>query len=254
MSVESISIALHHSKARGTAKLILIGIANHDGDGGAWPKVETLAKYAGVSVRNAQKAIRTLEGLDEIEVNYRQGGTHKMKADKRPNLYRFILACPQSCDGSKNHRMHEVSNATLRLPSAVTPRGVSDTTAEPEVINHQKEPRRNKPAAQGGGKESDQASRDRFSFEEQLRQFGVTVPAGVSCLPPKAIVHIHINHLDQGQAQHTIEEFAARIERKGVPDDPESYLAGLCKRAASGQLNWSAAAEKIHELQKQHRH
>ena len=68
MSVESMAIALHHSRSKGTAKVVLLGIANHDGDGGAYPTVATLAKYANVSRANVQKALTKLESLGEIQI------------------------------------------------------------------------------------------------------------------------------------------------------------------------------------------
>ena len=60
MSIESIAVCLHHSRATGTDKVVLLGIANHDGDGGSWPAIATLAKYANVNERNTQKSIERL--------------------------------------------------------------------------------------------------------------------------------------------------------------------------------------------------
>lgn len=34
MSIEAMAVALHHSKTQGATKLVLLGIANHEGDGG----------------------------------------------------------------------------------------------------------------------------------------------------------------------------------------------------------------------------
>lgn len=104
MSVEAIAIALHHSRATGTAKLVLIGIANHDGDGGAWPAVDTLAKYAGVHRRNVQRALERLEQLGEIRRIIGAGGDHSIADHMKPNLYRMLLACPATCDHTRNHR------------------------------------------------------------------------------------------------------------------------------------------------------
>lgn len=105
MSVESMAIALHHSRAKGTAKLILLGIANHDGDGGAWPSVATLKRYAGITERsNVQKALRALEELGEIKRHIQAGGTADMVNALRPNYYEFLLSCPDYCDRSRNHR------------------------------------------------------------------------------------------------------------------------------------------------------
>jgi hypothetical protein len=97
------AIALHHSRATGSAKLVLLGIANHDGDGGAWPSVATLARYAAVTPRNAQKAIDRLVELREIVRELNAGGTASTSNYTRPNLYRFVLSCPPTCDHTSRH-------------------------------------------------------------------------------------------------------------------------------------------------------
>lgn len=104
MSVESIAIALHHSRAKGTAKLVLIGIANHDGDGGAWPSVATLAAYAACDARSVQRALATLVNLGEVHREVQAGGDHRVPEHRRPNRYRFLLECPPQCDRTRNHR------------------------------------------------------------------------------------------------------------------------------------------------------
>ena len=110
MSIEAVAIALHHSRSRGTAKIVLLGIANHDGDGGSFPKLATLAKYANVHPRRAAAAIKTLGELGEIiihtaEDGKRLGGTFRTPDHVRPNLYEFVLTCPEGCDRTKNHRI-----------------------------------------------------------------------------------------------------------------------------------------------------
>lgn len=105
MSVEAMAIALHHSRAKGAIKLVLLGIANHDGDGGAWPSVRTLARYAACSPRHVQNAIADLERLGEVRRSVMGGGTRDMADHMRPNLYHFTLSCPPGCDRSKNHKM-----------------------------------------------------------------------------------------------------------------------------------------------------
>jgi len=105
MSIESLAIALHHSRSSGSAKLVLLGIANHDGDGGSWPSVETLSVYASINDRNVQIAVHKLERLGEIEVYTQQGGTAATPDHTRPNLYRFLLKCPPNCDRTMNHRL-----------------------------------------------------------------------------------------------------------------------------------------------------
>jgi hypothetical protein len=123
MSIESLAIALHHSRARGATKLVLLGIANHDGDGGAWPAVSTLAKYANVDKRSVQRSLDQLERLGEVRRIIGQGGDHSAADNRRPNLYRFLLACPHDCDRTSQHRTARVAAIMLdeRLLTGVTP-------------------------------------------------------------------------------------------------------------------------------------
>ena len=117
MSNEAMAIALHHSRSSGTTKLVLLGIANHDGDGGAWPSLATLATYAGgVSERTVSRAISELVELGEVSVERNAGGLRNCRDDRRPNLYHFLLSCPPECDGSKNHRVrrHGVTPVSTR--------------------------------------------------------------------------------------------------------------------------------------------
>lgn len=144
MSIESMAIALHHSQAKGAARLVLVGIANHDGDGGAWPSVATLAKYAGITARNVQKHIDALQELGEIERMVQQGGTRQTPDWGRPNLYRFLLRCPAGCDRTKNHRVVDKSPDPLSVAtpgvgsdtppvSVATPAPLSVATPEPPI-------------------------------------------------------------------------------------------------------------------------
>lgn len=148
MSVESLSIALHHSRATGAAKLVLIGIANHDGDGGAWPSVATLARYAGVDRSNVQRAVKKLESLHEIRRRLQAGGDANTPVDRRPNLYEFVLRCPADCDGSRHHRTRvsrtgqtEISELSTGAASA-RPRRAS---AAPGAAPVRPEPSSNQP-------------------------------------------------------------------------------------------------------------
>lgn len=121
------AIALHHSRAAGTAKLVLLGIANHDGDGGAWPSVRTLCRYAAVDRRNVQRALDKLEQLGEIRREIGLGGDHSTANHLRPNLYRFTLSCPSTCDHSRQHRIRgEVTFEGMEEPAALTPPGGAD--------------------------------------------------------------------------------------------------------------------------------
>jgi len=128
VSVESMAIALHHSQAKGTAKLVLIGIANHDGDGGAWPSIATLAHYAGVDARSAQRAIERLVSLGEIRRDIQAGGDERVPDHRRPNRYRFLLGCPHTCDRTRNHRTRNHGLQFTTVDNGVTPVSPGDAS------------------------------------------------------------------------------------------------------------------------------
>lgn len=126
MSVESLSAVLHHSRAKGTAKLVAVGIANHDGDGGAWPTVSTLARYANCDARSVQRALSKLSELGELTITQQGGGTAGLADHERPNLYHLHVSCPPWCDRSTQHRdTRQTRQSNLRgLPGDIsaTPR------------------------------------------------------------------------------------------------------------------------------------
>ena len=124
MSIEAIAAVLHHSKASGSAKLILLGIANHQGDAGAWPAVSTLARYANITVRQAQKQIRVLEESGEVKIDYQAP-----EMTKHTNRYWVTVRCPKECDGSTAHRV----NSTTGGGELYDTPGVNSTTPEPSM-------------------------------------------------------------------------------------------------------------------------
>ncbi len=104
MSVEAMAAVLHHSKAKGTTKLILVGIANHAGDGGAFPAMSTLAKYGGCNQRNARAAVARLVALGEVKVHVQGGRLDDVPDERQPNRYDVLVECPPWCDRTTNHR------------------------------------------------------------------------------------------------------------------------------------------------------
>lgn len=141
MSIETLAVVLHHSKARGADKLVLIGIANHDGDGGAWCGIRKLARYAGVDERSVRRSLRRLENLGEVSVHVQAGGPSGMPEWKRPNRYEVLLACPATCDRTKEHRVVELPTAPADLwieggtptspPDAHVPTPLTPTSSAP---------------------------------------------------------------------------------------------------------------------------
>lgn len=84
MSIEAVSLVLNESKATGRAKLVLLGIANHLGDQGAWPSIATLARYANASERSVKRDLQELIALGELEVQIQNA---PMNSQYKTNLY-----------------------------------------------------------------------------------------------------------------------------------------------------------------------
>jgi hypothetical protein len=132
VSIEAMAVVLHHSRARGTDKLILLGIANHSGDGGAWPTIETLARYANVEERSVQRGLNALVKLGELVVHPQSGGNSGTRPDRRPNRYDVIVACPATCDHTMNHRHIPLPTAPADLwITGVTPASPRDNGVTP---------------------------------------------------------------------------------------------------------------------------
>ncbi|MFC8038731.1 helix-turn-helix domain-containing protein [Paenarthrobacter sp. NPDC057355] len=133
MSVESMAIVMNHSKASGTDKLVLLGIASHDGDGGAWPSIATLARYANVEPRTVQRSINKLGHAGELIVYANDGGTRSLPDYRRPNRYEIALKCPPNCDGTSRHKLVDNYNQTLfKAPKkGVTPMTPPDAHVTP---------------------------------------------------------------------------------------------------------------------------
>jgi hypothetical protein len=147
MSVEALSIVLHHSKARGTAKLVLLGIANHHGDGGAWPSVDTLARYANTTERSVQRALDTLVGTGELERFVQGGGLADWDDYTRPNRYVVRVTCPPWCDRTMAHRdTRKRSGRQARLPVA----GPVDKPGDASVTRSPKQGEGVTPVSPGG--------------------------------------------------------------------------------------------------------
>lgn len=124
MSIEKMTTVLYHAKVGGSAKLVLLGIANHEGDGGAYPAVDTLARYANIDRRQTQRILRGLEDKGLLVSTMRFGSS---------TLYRVAVQCPENCDRSTNHRLLDRGGVddtplTIRGGVDVTPRGGVDDT------------------------------------------------------------------------------------------------------------------------------
>jgi hypothetical protein len=131
MSIEAVSLVLNKSKATGRAKLVLLGIANHLGDQGAWPSISTLARYANASERSVKRDIQELMELGELRVELQNAPTHQQY---KTNLYWITIqsGVTESASGVTDW----VSRGDSSGKSGVTPVGTQNiniTIKEPSI-------------------------------------------------------------------------------------------------------------------------
>ena len=88
-----------HSQATGRARLVLLAIADHQGEIGAWPSLETLAKMVNASTRSVQRDIDYLQELCELKVDYQNAPT---QGKYKSNLYWVTLGVTNTALGVTN--------------------------------------------------------------------------------------------------------------------------------------------------------
>ena len=97
MSISAMTLAMYHSKATYSTRLVLIAIANFEGEHGAYPSHETIGRLAGgLNRRTVQRAIDDLVELGELT---------EVKRDGITNLYHVAIRCSDGCDGTTQHRV-----------------------------------------------------------------------------------------------------------------------------------------------------
>ena len=117
MSVESVVRALWVPGLVAADKLLLIGIANHDGDGGAWPSIPTLSGYLCMSERATQRHLANLVLQGLVTVEHNAGGNDRTRADRRPNRYHLHLpAVDKPSDGVTDKSPRAADGVTKPRP------------------------------------------------------------------------------------------------------------------------------------------
>ena len=99
MSISALALSLYHSKSTYSKRLVLIAIANFEGENGAYPSHDTIGRLSGgLNRRTVQRAIDDLVQMGELSEIRREGQT---------NLYRVAISCPDNCDRTSNHRLNK---------------------------------------------------------------------------------------------------------------------------------------------------
>ena len=88
MSIQVMNAVWKHSQSTGRARLVLLAIADHQGEMGAWPSIATLADMTNASELSVKRDIAELEALGELKVQRRQAPTG---GQYRANLYWVTL-------------------------------------------------------------------------------------------------------------------------------------------------------------------
>lgn len=83
MGIEVMAAVWKHSAATNRARLVLLAIADHQGEIGAWPSISTLARMVNASERSVQRDLRELEALGELIIEPQQAPTRgKYRANR----------------------------------------------------------------------------------------------------------------------------------------------------------------------------
>ena len=125
------SAVWRESASTGRARLVLLAIADMQGEIGAWPSISTLANMVNSSERSVQRDIKYLEEIGELIIFERQAPT---RAIHKSNLYWVNLPSVahkhSGCDEVTNS-VDEVTNTTHEVTNGddeVTAGGVITIT------------------------------------------------------------------------------------------------------------------------------
>lgn len=84
MSVRVSNAVWQHSQSSGRQRLVLLAIADHQGEMGSWPAIPTIAKMVNASERSVQRDIKTLEEMGELIIQPQSAPTN---GQYKANLY-----------------------------------------------------------------------------------------------------------------------------------------------------------------------
>jgi hypothetical protein len=135
MSIQVMQAVWQHSKADGRARLVLLAIADHQGEIGAWPSISTLARMVNASERSVQRDIDYLQNIGELEVHYQQAPTRN---HYKSNLYFVKLTGVTDYETRVTNTDSGVTN-TQGGVTAVGVQSLNRTITEPLTETHERE-------------------------------------------------------------------------------------------------------------------
>lgn len=116
MSVQAIAWVLDHSEAKGTARCVLISIANHvDPDGIGWVHVRRVLREANCSLGSYRSAVHQAEARGELVREPHGGGSARLHDRHRPNLFTFPALAGQPVEPAREpDREAEQADSSVR--------------------------------------------------------------------------------------------------------------------------------------------
>ncbi len=136
MSIKVSEWVWAHSQSEGTARLVLLAIADHAHDDGrdAWPSQERLARKCRVSVRTVRRAVDELVALGELEVDEYHGRPPSENGGRWTHRY-VIHMLADNLTGNPG----EVGGQEREV-AGQNDGGLSDTGVRGTVLNRPSEP------------------------------------------------------------------------------------------------------------------
>lgn len=134
MSIEIINAVWKHSQSTGRARVVLLAIADHQGQQGAWPSIETIAKMANSSKRSVSRDIAELAEMGELRVDERQA---PMGGQYRANLY-WVLPQIMGYGSDMTNQSSDMTNLGSDMTesdSDMTELGSDMTTIGTQTLN-----------------------------------------------------------------------------------------------------------------------
>lgn len=200
MSVYVMSWVWKQSDLTPGDKFLLLAIADSADDDGsnAWPTVATLARKISASESTVHRRLAKLAEAGWIKIEKNAGGSAKVRADRRPNMYTVLMTGSQSDTPSPPRGVtgdgHGVSSGTER--------GVTDDT-QPVLDPSVEPPSGGKAAAPTVGQRANAVAKA-FCDEHPLHSFH-----GVRAIVTRAI--------QAGYADQRIADVLAGLADAGKP-------------------------------------
>lgn len=111
MSIQIMNQVWRFSRSTGRARLVLLAIADHQGELGAWPSIATLAEMTNSSERSIKRDIQELVALGELKVELQSAPT---RGQYKTNLYWVTIPGVTNQDSGVTDSLSGVTDRAIR--------------------------------------------------------------------------------------------------------------------------------------------